>query len=75
MIEISLTRFLDFTVKSGSPKLTSLRRTKMQLAEGDDPMIDYYKQIRDTIDHQNAAKSGTDFPVLSAVKIASQGEL
>ncbi|HWL10222.1 MAG TPA: hypothetical protein VNQ76_17585 [Planctomicrobium sp.] len=55
--------------------MTSLRRTKMQLAEGDDPMIDYYKQIRDTIDHQNAAKSGTDFPVLSAVKIASQGEL
>jgi hypothetical protein len=49
MIEISLTRFLDFTMKSGSPKFTSLQQTKKQLADGYDPMTDYYKQIRDAI--------------------------
>lgn len=56
MIEISLTRFLDFTMKSGSPRLTSLQQTKKQLAEKYNPATDYYKQIRDSIvaHHRNA---------------------
>ena len=49
MIEISLTRFLDFTMKSGSPKVTSLQQTKKQLLDGYSPATDYYKQIRDAI--------------------------
>lgn len=49
MIEISLTSFLDFTMKSGAPKLTSLQQTKKQLADGYSPATDYYKQIRDAI--------------------------
>lgn len=49
MISLSLTRFLDFTMKSGSPKFTSLKQTKKQLADGYHPATDYYKQIRDAI--------------------------
>ncbi|MHB8954571.1 MAG: hypothetical protein ACYC4U_16490 [Pirellulaceae bacterium] len=49
MIDISLTRFLDFTMKSGAPKLTSLQQTKKQLADRYNPATDYYKQIRDAI--------------------------
>ena len=49
MIQISLTRFLDFTLKHGSPKFTSLKQTKKQLADEYNPATDYYKQIRDAI--------------------------
>jgi len=61
MIEISLTRFLDFTMKSGSPKFTSLQQTKKQLADGYSPATDYYKQIRHAIvaHHRNGKPFST----------------
>ena len=46
---ISLTRFIDFVVKSGSPKLTSVRDTKKQLLEGYSPATDFYKQLREAM--------------------------
>jgi len=49
MIELSLTRFLDFTLKNGTPKITSLRETKKQSIEEYSTAKDYYKQIRDAI--------------------------
>ena len=65
MIEISLTRFLDFTMKSGSPKFTSLQQTKKQLADGYDPVTDYYKQIRDAIVSHH--KDGKPFSIVESV--------
>jgi hypothetical protein len=67
MIELSLTRFLDFTMKSGSPKLTSLQETKKQLAQGYDPATDYYKQIRDAIVSHH--KDGRPFSTIEAVAV------
>lgn len=58
MIQISLTRLVDFAIKAGSPKVTSLRETKKQIADGYDPIVDYYKQIRNAIiDHHKLGKS------------------
>lgn len=57
MIQISLTRFVDFAIKAGSPKVTSLRETKRQVAAGYDPVVDYYKHIRNAIvDHHKLGK-------------------
>lgn len=57
MIEISLTRFVDFVIKAGSPKYTSLKETKQQLQDGYDPATDYYRQIREVIiDHHRRGK-------------------
>ncbi|WP_437207091.1 hypothetical protein [Planctomicrobium sp. SH664] len=67
MIEISLTRFIDFTIKSGSPKFTSLRETKKQSADGYDPVTDYYKQIRDAIvAHHRNGKSFSTIETIAA---------
>ena len=49
MIDVSLTRFVDFVIKSGTPKLTVVRQTKQQHQEEYSPAKDYYKQIRDAI--------------------------
>ena len=49
MPDVSLTRFVDFVIKSGTPKLTVVRDTKKQIAAGYDPATDYYKRIRDAI--------------------------
>ncbi len=46
---ISVTRFIDFVVKTGSPKLTSVKNTKQQLIDGYSPATDYYKAIREEI--------------------------
>lgn len=46
---ISLTRFIDFVVKSGSPKLTSVRKTKQQLLDGYSPATDFYKAFREAV--------------------------
>jgi hypothetical protein len=49
MIEITLTEFVDFVSKAGTPKLTGVRRVKQRLAEEYDPRTDFYKIIRDGI--------------------------
>ena len=47
--KISLTRFIDFVIKTGSPKLTSVKTTKQQLIEGYSPAFDYYKKFREEV--------------------------
>jgi len=49
MIEITLTQFVDFVLKSGSPKLTVVRHVKKQHGEGYSPQTDFYKPIRDAL--------------------------
>lgn len=48
-VDISMTRFVDFVIKSGSPKLTSVRTTKKQLAETYSPAKNYWKQLKEAI--------------------------
>jgi len=47
MIHISLTEFVDFVAKSGTPKLTLVRRVKERHKVGYDPRTDFYKPLRD----------------------------
>jgi hypothetical protein len=49
MPTISLTHFVDFVSKAGTPKLTVVKNAKKQLAEDYDPATDFYKVIRDAI--------------------------
>lgn len=49
MIEISLTEFVDFVIKSGTPKLTEVRKIKRQHDEGYHPSRDYWRKLRDGI--------------------------
>lgn len=57
MPEISLTRFVDFVSKSGTPKLTVVRTTRKQIDEGYGPEKDFYKGVREAIIamHRNGA--------------------
>jgi hypothetical protein len=53
MPEISLTDFVDFVIKSGTPKLTKVREIKKR---GDyEPAFDFWKQLREGIQifHKN----------------------
>lgn len=47
MAEISLTDFVDFVIKSGSPKLTKVKSAKTR--PDYDPKTDYWKSLRDGI--------------------------
>jgi hypothetical protein len=49
MPTITLTHFVDFVSKAGTPKLTVVKNAKQQLADGYDPATDFYKAIRDGI--------------------------
>lgn len=49
MLEISLTEFVDFVIKSGTPKLTQVRSIKRQHEAGYEPSHDYYRKLRDGI--------------------------
>jgi len=49
MPTISLTHFVDFVSKAGTPKLTVVKNAKQQLAEEYDPATDFYKALRDGI--------------------------
>lgn len=49
MLEISLTEFVDFVIKSGTPKLTQVRTIKRQHQAGYDPSHDYYRKLRDGV--------------------------
>lgn len=48
-MEIPLTSFLDFVLKSGRPKMTCAKRIKAQLEEEYDPAGDYYKRFREAV--------------------------
>ena len=47
-IEVSLTSFADFVLKSGLPKLTCAQQMRQQYERGYSPSFDYYKKFRDT---------------------------
>ena len=49
MIDTTLTEFVDFVSKAGTPKLTVVRKVKQRHAEGYDPQTDFYKIIREGI--------------------------
>lgn len=49
MIDITLTQFVDFVLKSGTQKLTVVRTVKRQHAEDYDPKKDFYKAFRDGV--------------------------
>ncbi len=49
MVEISLTEFVDFVIRSGSPKLTVVRTVKKRHEEGYSPKSDFYKKLREGI--------------------------
>ena len=49
MIAISLTHFVDFVCKSGTPKLTVVQNAKKQVEAGYDPATDFYKLLRERI--------------------------
>lgn len=49
MPEISLTEFVDFVIKAGTPKQTEVRRIKRQHLRGYHPSRDYWRKLRDGI--------------------------
>jgi len=49
MPEISLTEFVDFVIKSGTPKLTEVKRIKREHTKGYHPTRDYWCKLRDGI--------------------------
>jgi hypothetical protein len=49
MISISLTEFVDFVIKSGTPKLTVVKTIKKLHRDGYHPSKDYYRKLRDGI--------------------------
>lgn len=46
MIEITLTDFVDFVSKAGTPKLTVVKKVKKHHIDGYDPQTDFYRAIR-----------------------------
>lgn len=48
-MKISLTSFVDFVLKSGSPKITCAEQIKARLDEGYGVMTDYYKRFREGV--------------------------
>src|SRR5690349_6687757 len=48
-MQIPLTSFIDFVLKSGSPKKTCADKIKFQLDEPYEPAKDYYKRFRDAV--------------------------
>src|SRR5688572_8784533 len=59
-MEIPLTSFIDFVLKSGSPKMTCAKRIKYQAGEDYDPTTDYYKRFREAVQelHREKMKKG-----------------
>lgn len=62
-MEIPLTSFVDYILKSGSPKLTCAKTIKKQLSEEYNPASDYYKRFREAV--QELHKSGQSKKILS----------
>jgi hypothetical protein len=66
MPEISLTEFVDFAIKSGTPKLTEVKRIKAQHKAGYHPTRDYWLKLREGIvemHQQGQPKSALDASV------------
>jgi hypothetical protein len=54
-MEIPLTSFIDYTLKTGTPKMTCAKKIKGQMSEHYDPAKDFYKRFRDSVQklHKN----------------------
>ncbi|WP_339700879.1 hypothetical protein [Algoriphagus aquimarinus] len=48
-MDIPLTSFIDFVLKSGSPKMTSAKKIKSQSEEDYNVATDYYKRFREAV--------------------------
>ncbi len=74
-IEVGLTTFIDFILKSGSPKLTVVKRAKRQNENAYDPMTDFYRVLREGIVKHH--KSGAPKSALDGVmqRVQSQVKL
>lgn len=48
-VEVSLTKFTDFILKTGTAKLTVVKEAKAQNDSDYDPMTDFYKRLREGI--------------------------
>lgn len=55
-MEVPLTSFIDFVLKSGSPKMTCAKLIKEQMQEVYDPAKDYYKRFRDAVQEMHIKK-------------------
>lgn len=64
MTTISLTSFVDFVSKSGTPKLTAVKKTRKQMSEGYGPEKDFYKRFRESVIEMHR-KSGSISTVTS----------
>lgn len=62
-MDIPLTSFIDFVLKSGGPKMTCAKKIKTQISEIYDPAGDYYKRFREAI--QSMHSKGLDKTELS----------
>lgn len=49
MPEISLTTFVDFVIKSGTPRITCVRDAKRLYEQGYKPAFDFWKPLREAI--------------------------
>jgi len=63
MAEVTLTKFVDFICKAGTPKLTAVRQWKNRPAYS--PAQDFYKQFRDRIEEIN--KTGMPISALGSL--------
>ncbi|MCG2612733.1 hypothetical protein LZZ85_00515 [Terrimonas sp. NA20] len=54
-MEIPLTSFIDYTLKTGTPKMTCAKKIKGQMSQDYDPSKDFYKRFRDAVQklHKN----------------------
>ncbi len=72
MPHISLTEFVDFVAKSGTPKLTHVRTVKQHHLTGYDPRTDFYKSFRDGLISYH--KYGQSKPALDQL-VANQSDV
>lgn len=63
MPEITLTEFVDFAIKSGTPRLTQVKMIKKRHDDGYQPSHDFYRKLRDgivTLHQEGSPKSSLD---------------
>lgn len=60
-MEISLTSFVDYILKSGSPKMTCARTIKKQFNEEYNPASDYYKRFREAVQELHKSNKSKKF--------------
>lgn len=55
-MQVPLTSFIDYVLKSGTPKKTCADKIKVQLSEPYDPAKDYYKRFREAVQELHAGE-------------------